>query len=108
MAAGGEAGAADNADTDRKPHEESGAFGPAADGACDRGCEAAVEALPDAEVRGEAVPNTHPVLEVYRSIGEPLDPMSFEELKRRVRAAVERVGFFAARGCLKNLCRIFL
>lgn len=45
-----------------------------------------------AETETVAVPDSHPVLEMYRSIGEPLDPMSFEELKRRVGTAVEEVG----------------
>lgn len=33
----------------------------------------------------------HPVLELYRSIDEPLDQLSFEELKRRVKGAIEEV-----------------
>lgn len=38
-----------------------------------------------------SVSDSHPVLEMYRSVGEPLDPMSFERLKRRVGDAVEQV-----------------
>lgn len=38
-----------------------------------------------------ATPDEHPVLELFRSIGEPLDQLSFEELKRKVASAVEQV-----------------
>lgn len=40
---------------------------------------------------GGATPDEHPVLELFRSIGEPLDQLSFEELKRKVASAVEQV-----------------
>lgn len=50
----------------------------------------------DAVAPAASVPDTHPVLEMYRSVGEPLDPMSFEELKRRVGGAVEQVGLLVA------------
>lgn len=35
---------------------------------------------------------SHPVVELYRSIGQPLDQASFEELKRRVKSTMGKVG----------------
>ncbi|CAM9694934.1 unnamed protein product [Pylaiella littoralis] len=45
-----------------------------------------------ATVSNAVISDSHPVLEVYRSIREPLDPMSFEELKRRIRSPAQEDG----------------
>lgn len=48
-------------------------------------------AMPPARPVG-ADPETHPILELYRSSREPLDQLSFAELKRRIKGAVKEVG----------------
>lgn len=54
-----------------------------------------------ATVSNAVISDSHPVLEVYRSIREPLDPMSFEELKRRIRSPAQEVGWCCV--CVKGL-----